>query len=179
VIDLEGMARHKGSAFGALGELPQPSTEQFENELAGKMAALDRARLTWIEDESRNVGKCVIPGELYQQMKDGRLLFLDIEREPRARHLVGHYAAFQKEELKQCIKKISRKLGGNRTREAVEAVEKEDYFSTAMITLHYYDKTYMFSLDKNHESYELVPSPSVDPEENAARLISYIHEKQD
>ena len=88
VIDLEGLAHHKGSAFGALGEHPQPSTEQFENNLCQKLSGLDRQKITWIEDESRNVGKCVIPGEVYAQMKESRLLFLDISRELRASHLI-------------------------------------------------------------------------------------------
>ena len=67
VIDLEGLAHHKGSAFGALGELVQPTTEQFENKLCQALSRIDPERLLWIEDESRNVGRCVIPGQFYQQ----------------------------------------------------------------------------------------------------------------
>ena len=89
MIDLEGLAHHKGSAFGALGELDQPSTEQFENDLCRVVLPLDSEKLTWIEDESRNVGKCVIPGEFFQGMREADIVFLDISRELRATHLVG------------------------------------------------------------------------------------------
>ena len=178
VIDLEGLAHHKGSAFGALGEDKQPSTEQFENDIGRVLSGLDPDKVTWIEDESRNVGKCVVPGELYSRMKESDMIFLDIARELRARHLVGDYARYDKESLKACVHKIEKRLGGDRTREAVEAIERKDYYQTAMITLHYYDKAYMYSLNKNHEHYQVLSSEQVDPEVNAELLIRHEKEKR-
>ena len=177
VIDLEGLAHHKGSAFGALGELDQPSTEQFENELCKELLPLDTKKVTWIEDESRNVGKCVIPGELYSRMRETEIVFLDISREQRARHLVGDYAQYEQEALRTCVLKIEKRLGGDRTREALEAIDREDYYETAMITLHYYDKAYMHSLEKNHERYQILSSLDVDPVVNAELLIEYEKER--
>jgi len=177
VIDLEGLAHHKGSAFGALGELDQPSTEQFENELCKELLPLDTKKVTWIEDESRNVGKCVIPGELYSRMKETEIVFLDISREQRARHLVGDYAQYEQEALRTCVLKIEKRLGGDRTREALEAIDREDFYQTAMITLHYYDKAYMHSLEKNHERYQILSSLDVDPVVNAELLIEYEKER--
>ena len=124
------------------------------------------------------MGRCVVPGAFYQQMKDSRIIFLDISRELRAVHLVKHYAVFEPGELKECIRKISKRLGGDRTREALESVDNADFESTAMITLHYYDKTYMFSLQKNHEVFEVIPSDRIDPAYNAAILLKYIHEEK-
>lgn len=171
VIDLEGLAHHKGSAFGSLGEPPQPSTEQFENDLGIALAALDRGRRTWIEDESRNIGKCVLPPEFYEQMCQSEMYFLDISRELRAGHLVGDYASFDKEELIDRVLRIKMKLGGDRSSEAVEAIRSGDFFKTALITLEYYDKAYMFSLEKNHSAYRLLPTQTIDPGENAALLL--------
>jgi tRNA 2-selenouridine synthase len=173
VIDLEGLAHHKGSAFGALGELDQPSTEQFENELGQEILLLDPERVTWIEDESRNVGKCVIPGDFFSRMRAATIIFLDIPREQRARHLVDDYAKYKQEDLSACVQKIEKRLGGERTREALEAIERKDFFNTAMITLLYYDKAYMYSLEKNHEQYQVLSSGLVDPQKNAELLIQY------
>ncbi len=178
VIDLEGLAHHKGSAFGALGEEEQPSTEQFENELCRVMLPLDSKKVTWIEDESRNVGKCVIPIELFTRMRETEIIFLDISREQRARHLVGDYSQYEQEALRTCILKIEKRLGGHRTKEALEAIEQEDYYQTAMITLHYYDKAYMYSLEKNHEQYQVLTSSDVDPVVNAKLLIKYEKERR-
>lgn len=178
IIDLEGLAHHKGSAFGALGETPQPTTEQFENELYQVLSKLDPGKLTWVEDESRNVGRCVIPGPFYQQMKECRIVFLDISMELRAGHLVKHYAGYEQDELKACIQKISKRLGGDRTREALESVDSSDFEQTAMITLHYYDKAYMFSLDKNHTGFELLKSDRIDPAYNAKLLQAYVQKEE-
>ena len=176
IIDLEGLAHHKGSAFGALGESEQPTTEQFENDLGQKLLELNPEKITWIEDESRNIGKCVIPGEFYARMRNSTLVFLDISRELRAEHLVVDYASYKVEELKDCVVKIGKRLGGDRTREALESIDRGDFRTTAMITLHYYDKAYMFSLEKNHEEYQVLPSEDIDPVVNAQLLLR--HEKE-
>ena len=170
VIDLEKLANHKGSAFGALGEEPQPTTEHFENLTGMELLQMDPGRKIWIEDESMNIGKCVLPAELYQQMKEGTLLFLDIPREERARYLMRHYAVHEREELKQCVRKIEKRLGGSRTREAIEAIDRGDFLRTALIALQYYDKSYLHSLRRNHPRYYLIPSGRVDPEKNALLL---------
>ena len=177
VIDLEGLAHHKGSAFGALGETKQPSTEQFENDLCHEIRGLQPERVTWIEDESRNVGRCVLPAELYSRMKEANMVFLDIPMELRAKHLVKDYARFKHEDLKACVLKIEKRLGGQRTGEALDAIEREDFFQTAMLTLHYYDKAYMYSLEKNHEHYHTLSSGVVDPVKNAELLLAYEKER--
>ncbi|MBK8554971.1 MAG: tRNA 2-selenouridine(34) synthase MnmH [Lewinellaceae bacterium] len=61
IIDLEGLAHHKGSAFGAIGEQEQPSVEQFENDLFFALRALDPQKRIWIENESRSIGRVYIP----------------------------------------------------------------------------------------------------------------------
>ena len=176
VVDLEGLANHKGSAFGALGEDKQPTTEQFENMLFQSIFSLDLDRIIWIEDESRNIGKCVIPGELYVQMRACKIIFLDIPREMRALHLVVDYASYDALALKSCISKIERKLGGDRTQAALESIDQKDFYNTAMITLHYYDKAYMHSLEKNHDRYHSIVSEVVDSTINAELVLKYFGE---
>jgi tRNA 2-selenouridine synthase len=176
VLDLEGLAHHKGSAFGSLGEEEQPTTEQFENDLCERMLGVNPDRILWIEDESRNIGKCVLPGGLYSRMRESKIIFLDISRELRAQHLVRHYASYDKDALKACIGKIQKKLGGDRTREALDSIDRDDFYQTAMITLHYYDKAYMHSLEKNHKNYHTLFSDVIDPLVNAELLRSHFQE---
>lgn len=172
VIDLEGMAHHKGSAFGALGELPQPSTEQFENLLADALYRLHPGKRIWLEDESRNIGKCVIPEPFYFAMRRASLVVIEMERELRAGRLVEDYAAYPENELVACVEKISKRLGGDRTRDAVEAVLQKDFFRTAMITLEYYDKAYAFSLEKNHSGTRTTLTvTTADPALNARMIL--------
>ena len=67
VLDLEGLARHRGSLFGGLPG-GQPSQRGFESALAMQMAALDPARLVVVEAESSKVGNCRLPPGLWKAM---------------------------------------------------------------------------------------------------------------
>src|SRR6188768_24883 len=68
VIDLEGLANHKGSAFGALMMPPQPTTEQFQNDLFEEIQTLDLSKRIWIEDESISIGKIILPEDFWRMM---------------------------------------------------------------------------------------------------------------
>ena len=61
VIDLEGLAHHKGSAFGAIGESESPTQSHFENKLAVQLWNYKSTGPIWLESESRRVGTCQIP----------------------------------------------------------------------------------------------------------------------
>ena len=69
VIDLERLANHKGSAFGALGEPSQPTTEYFGNLFFNCLRALNNDLPFWIEDESRNIGSVFMPESFYLNMQ--------------------------------------------------------------------------------------------------------------
>lgn len=143
VIDLEGLANHKGSSYGGIGEDPQPTTEQFENLLWSALRERARDRPTWVEDESGMIGRVKIPDSFFAQMRNACLYFVEMPREERAVRLVGDYGKFPKEELAAATLRIEKRLGPQHCKAALEALEAGDLFSVAMITLTYYDKTYL------------------------------------
>lgn len=174
VLDLEALANHKGSAFGALGERPQPSTEHFENSIAAALAGGDPQRPVWIEDESRTIGACSIPGGLWEQMRIARVLAIDIPLPRRVASLVALYGEYPREELAHCMTKIAERLGGTRTREAVAAIESGDYARAAAISLEYYDKAYMHGQSKRPEgTVSWISFNDEEPEAIADALIRY------
>jgi len=65
-VDLEALACHKGSVFGALGTAKQPPQQLFENHLAESLLLCDAARRIWIEDESARIGLCTIPQSIHR-----------------------------------------------------------------------------------------------------------------
>lgn len=147
IIDLEGLAKHKGSAFGFIGEMPQPSVEQFENDLFEAMSQLDAGRRIWLENESHSIGRVFIPEPFWQKMKVAPLVVLQIPDEQRIQNLLRDYVLTDKEDLKIAFRKIDRKLGGLQLKIALEALERNDFATAAGIALHYYDKTYQHGLD--------------------------------
>ena len=172
IIDLEGLANHKGSAFGSLGQLPQPSTEHYANMLFDQWKKTDRSIPLWVEDESRNIGSVFIPDRFYENMQDTFAIILMMDTKLRLPRLMEEYSAYPAESLKESIFKISKRLGGENTRDAINAVETGDYAKAIEITLSYYDKAYLFGLKKKHNKNLIyVETDSGDIETNALKIL--------
>jgi tRNA 2-selenouridine synthase len=148
VIDLEDLAKHRGSAFGALGMDEQPSIEQFENNLYQQLEMLDLSKRIWIEDESRNIGKVALHDGIWQNLDNAPLVLLESSMEDRVLRLVKEYGKFDPELLRASLNKIAKRLGGLTLQEGIEALETGDLAKVAEITLRYYDKSYHFSREK-------------------------------
>lgn len=142
VIDLEGLANHRGSAFGGIDQASQPTGEQFENKLFWQWKDFDLSQQVFLEDESRAIGSLLIPQALYNNMRSQRLYFLDIPREERAKHLVKGYGKSNVDELKDSISRISTRLGGLEARNALWHLARGEMLEVAKIILVYYDKYY-------------------------------------
>ena len=152
MIDLEGLAHHKGSAFGTIGQLPQPTNEQFENNLAHEWLKLDTKKRVWLEDESVTMGRCGIPAPLFNRMRIAQVIKVEVPKHIREQRLVREYVDGDIEQLFNALTRISKKLGGLKTQEAERALEKNDFRKVAEITLEYYDKAYEYGLNKRDDS---------------------------
>jgi tRNA 2-selenouridine synthase len=148
VIDLEKIASHKGSAFGALGEKNQPSQEQFENELAYFMRNINSTTPLWIEDESRLIGNKVIPERLWEQMRTAKTICIDVSFEDRVEYLTKEYGKFSTEQLKESVIKITKRLGHLQAKNALNALDENDLKTTCRICLSYYDKSYSHGIEQ-------------------------------
>lgn len=146
VLDLEGLACHRGSAFGTLGQETQPSNEYFENILFDKFRKMDKSKPVWIEDESRNVGKVCVPQALWDQMQAAPMVRIETGRETRIKRLMRDYACFPVSDIEASISKIEKRLGREKCAEAKEACRSGDLEKAAGICLSYYDKFYSSSL---------------------------------
>lgn len=177
IIDLEGLAKHKGSAFGGADELEQPSVEQFENNLAAQFAKLDLQKTIWIEDESSSVGKVALPVSLHQQMQKTNVLFLDICKEVRAKYLVDTYANSGDQFLKESIYRIKKRLGGLSTQQALDYLAEKNYFQVALMALAYYDKYYLLGLDKKISArVKKIKINTANPQQNAKIILQFMNE---
>jgi tRNA 2-selenouridine synthase len=170
VINLEHLANHKGSAFGALGEDPQPSQEMFENMLAillMKKTSLNgrNSDEVWLEDESQRIGKLNIPKNLWKQMRKSHLYFIDIEFEERLSYLVTTYGTFEKEKLANALLRIQKRLGGLETKKALNYLSEDNIPECFRILLNYYDKWYTKGLHNRENLDSLlnrIPCSNVD-----------------
>ena len=174
VIDLEGLAHHKGSAFGAIGQLAQPSQEMFENILAKKLWEVNKNKKPiWIEDESQRIGTVLIPTPLFHLMRNSTCYFMTIPFEQRLLFILEGYGKFDQQSLIEATERIQKRLGGLETKNAVAHIMQGELKEAFSILLKYYDKWY----EKNAQNQvlpkvELIPvlSEMVDPNHNAHLL---------
>jgi len=148
VIDLESLANHKGSVFGGLMMPPQPTTEQFQNDLFEDILKKNTSKRIWIEDESIAVGKIFLPEPLWRQMNTGPLIELQVDKATRIQRLVNEYGQADKQEFLKAMEKIIKKLGGQHFNAAREKLFTNDMATTIEILLTYYDKAYNNGLNK-------------------------------
>jgi len=174
VIDLEGLAHHKGSAFGYIGAGEQLPSQQFENNLFQVWSKLDRSKTIWIEDESRAIGKNYIPDELFVQMRKAEVIKINLEKKIRIKRLVKEYTHVDKELLIYQLHRISKRLGSKETKEAVHAIEENNMFEAVNIALSFYDKAYLHGLSKRDSSQikELIINED-NPAETARHLLNF------
>ena len=152
VIDLEGIANHRGSSFGSLGMKEQPTTQQFENILAESLYKFQKnsAIEIWLEAESSNLGKCRIPNVLYTQMKKAPIIEIIKDKNERVKNLVNVYSQNSQTELKDAVNRISKRLGPQRTKEAITAIDRKEWSKACEAMLDYYDKCYEYELKKTN-----------------------------
>lgn len=190
VIDLEALAKHKGSAFGAFGETPQPTQEMFENLLAQQLSeSVNKLQETksnadykknlfnniYLEDESQRIGNLQIPMPLWFTMRKSPVYFLDIPFEERLNYITEEYGSIEKEKLVNAVIRIQKRLGGLETKNAINYLQENNFKESFRILLTYYDKWYRKGLYNRENLQELlnkIDCLSVDTKTNTQKILS-------
>jgi tRNA 2-selenouridine synthase len=169
VIDLEGLANHKGSAFGALGQNQQDSQEQFENNLARALLNISsKYPYFWIEDESQRIGTNMLPITFFKNMRNSICYFIDIPFDARLQFIAQAYGKFAVADLIAATLRIQKRLGGLETKTAVNLLVENNIEGAFSILLKYYDKVYL----KNIEAAAI---PKLKTEKIVASEVNPIH----
>ncbi len=93
-LDLEGLARHRGSLLGDLPGEPQPSQKFFESELVAQLERFDPARPVYVESESKRIGSLQVPDSLLAAMRRAQCIRVETPRPLRVRMLREEYGHF-------------------------------------------------------------------------------------
>ena len=145
VLDLEGIANHKGSILGDIPKFKQPNQKMFETKLFEKLESLNRKKKIWVEAESIKIGKLNIPSRLWKKMDEGISVKLKSTVDERVKFILKDYKYFTKEpELMSnamlVLKKIIKK---DDYRVIEENLKNGDYMSFVKSLInHHYDKAY-------------------------------------
>lgn len=173
VIDLEGLAHHRGSAFGGIGQGEQPRNEAVENELQAQWARLDFTRPIWMEDESRRIGSVSLSEAFYTHITSGKCILVDMPLALRVRRLVRMYTQGQDDDaLIQGLDCIRLRLGHATYQECVRAIQSHHYAEAVQRLLVYYDKAYAHSMCRQQRPIACRMHFPVDDPHSAARLLA-------
>lgn len=179
IIDLEGLAIHRGSVFGSIGLPKQPSNQQFQNDLYAEMAKMDPTKPVWVESESLTIGSVYLPQSFWDSMNESPSVEIGMSRKNRVKRLVDEYGKMPLADLKDSIIKIQQNFGGNRVKESLESLAENDLARVAKLLLEYYDKRYEFGRQRNRSGAEVtVQSETGDPKINAKLILENWNERK-
>lgn len=196
IIDLEKIANHRGSAFGGKGL--QPSQANFENELIGEMIRLEGKSKIYIEDESRLIGRCVIPESLFKAMREAPIIWVEESLSVRAQNILSDYiltplrlAEEQGKDRDQVIEalyqgferslqQIKNKLGGLRFDEVLKdmklAQEEVRRYQHSEVHFHWIEKLLKYYYDPLYEKSIQQRNPLVIIKGDFNEILSFLSE---
>lgn len=155
VIDLEEAAQHRGSSFGAIGKMFR-TQEMFENVLAAECMKWPTGTQFLIEDESRMIGTKCIPEIIFRSMQLMPMISLEVSTSERIDRIKEEYAKLDKIALKEAIQRIEKRLGNQRMKDAIEALNEDRHEMWISIMLGYYDKSYdHLKINRNSDKYNV------------------------
>ena len=166
VIDLEGLAHHRGSLLGSEPEGDQPSQKAFESALWKALSGLRAERPVYLESESKKIGRLQVPDALMTVMRQSPCIELTPSFEDRVTFLCQDYQHFfdQPEQLKGQLWKLKALVGKDTLERWDAMIHRADWRSlvSALLAEHY-DPTYHRSMRRNYEHYETAKRLQVHP----------------
>ena len=166
IIDLEGLAAHRGSLLGPEPGLAQPAQRQFESRLFDVMRRFDPARPVFIEAESNKVGERHIPPTLWQHMRGAQSLQVTAPIEARVAFLVEDYrhVIAEPSRLDPLLGWVTSRIGHDAVATWRDHMERGDWdgFVTCVLQDHYdaaYDRS---AAQRGHEDIETLPADRLD-----------------
>jgi tRNA 2-selenouridine synthase len=97
VLDLEGLAVHRGSVIGAVPGKTQPTQKLFDSFLLRKLSGFDADKPIWVEAESKKIGRVQLPEALLARMRECTTLFIDASMEQRVKLWREDYRHFEED----------------------------------------------------------------------------------
>ena len=144
VVDLEGLACHRGSAFGELGLSQTLSQKRFESLLWNAFRRLPPGKPVIVEGESRRIGRLSLPGDMYEVMQRSVKVWCEASISTRVRRLIDEYGVpAYRAEMEEALSRIKKRLGGEKHAEIAGYLDRWEMepFMTALVR-DYYDKVY-------------------------------------
>jgi tRNA 2-selenouridine synthase len=160
VLDLEGLANHRGSVLGLVPGSPQPGQKQFESRVWDALRHFDATREVWIESESKKVGELRVPEALITRMRASPCVRIELSLEERVALLMEDYDFFVKDVAAFCKRLDAlRALRGNEVVNGWQAAATTGRLTDVVreLLVTHYDPVYLQSMQRNFKDFEGAP----------------------
>ncbi len=156
VLDLEGLANHRGSVLGLVPGSPQPTQKHFDSCLWNAMRRFDASRPVWVESESRKVGELRVPEKLIERMRAAPCVRLELTADARVALLMQDYDFFVKDVPTFCERLDAlRALRGNEVIDRWQHIARAGHIASVVheLLLNHYDPVYLQSMQRNYAGF--------------------------
>jgi tRNA 2-selenouridine synthase len=171
IIDLEGLAHHKGSVFGGIDQPLQPTTQQFQNEIFEEILSFDLSKRVWVEGESLSVGRVFLPDSLWNLMNKAHCIEIQVSKSERIKRIVNDYGTLNDDLMENAIRSLVKRLGDQRMNEILDLYRNKNLNVVADMLLDYYDETYQYSRNKYKRKLTQILLPDGDAAANAKLIL--------
>jgi len=174
IIDLEGLAGHRGSAFGAIGDVTPVNQKTFDSRIYQDLLQLQSSEAVVLEAEGKRIGKIIVPENVMVAKEHGIHIMVEASLHTRVNRILEEYKLDEnKEDFTNAFNRIERKLPTEVRPLIYSSLENNDFYPIIEILLkHYYDPRYQYSTDQYAENFFKVNSD--DLEKASDEIFKYI-----
>jgi tRNA 2-selenouridine synthase len=157
VLDLERLARHRGSVLGDLPGEPQPTQKMFDSLIWSALRGFDAARPVYVEAESKKIGQLQVPGKLLERMREGGCVRVEVPVGERVRFLIAEYGHFLRDpaalkEKLRCLKDLHGRAVIDRWLACTDAGAWDELVADLLVA--HYDPAYLRAAGRNYPHYD-------------------------
>lgn len=174
IIDLEKLAGHRGSVFGAVGNINPVNQKQFDSQMYENIKNINDVKCIVIEAESKRIGKILIPDNVIEAKENGIPILVTASIETRVNRIIAEYTPYEnRDSINQALKVILPRIPTEIRNLITKASEEENYEDLVTNLLqYYYDPRYQYSTDKYPSFFEV---NSDNLEEATNKILNYIN----
>lgn len=175
VIDLEGMAGHRGSIFGQIGMNPS-NQRKFDAALVNDLYKFETKPFVFVEGESKRIGKAEIPDYFYERKQNGLQFFIELPMDVRVQNILKEYHPEQKPaEFMEAFQLIKKRIHVPIAKQIEEDLETGEFANAVKLLLeHYYDPRYRHANSHYQDEQKImIQAPTV--EAAMERILDYIN----
>ena len=160
VIDLEGLANHRGSAFGGLGLPDQPGQKRFEALLREELLKFKDSKYILVEGESRHIGRIQVPPVLFAAMQLEPSIWLEASLDFRVRCILDDYPAVEQARVtfERPIRALKERLGNEKVNHLLDLLHNGTWDELVReLMVNYYDPLYQHTFPERRIKVDVEP----------------------